>query len=247
MNTISFTPNYGISQKPNYNLSSRIAYNAPSFKGKEKVVKDAKPEPVLNFMKQLYGLFFTFGEGKVKSIKDGSVFTETFEKNGRVRVSKKFGLFSRKPQMAVEDDFVMKMRKRTKYNPDGSQNIEFRDMHQPEYRVSVSYENVTDPVNYDGPVKIHYLDKEVTVSPQKKKELIKELDKALDNIQSLTFPKASKMSFDEVQEYLAKYYKNPDLIGSAILTSPLSMQKQLSKVHESMPYGIEAILSKLEG
>ena len=57
MNTISFTPSYSTNVQRQNSVKNKVCYT-PSFKGAEQVIKKAKPNPILNGMKQLYGLFF---------------------------------------------------------------------------------------------------------------------------------------------------------------------------------------------
>ncbi|MCR5265376.1 MAG: hypothetical protein K6E29_02130 [Cyanobacteria bacterium RUI128] len=245
MNTISFTPNYGTINRQNTNNKPNQAYYSPSFQGAEKLATKAKAKPVSTVVNKLYGLFFG-GAGSVKMIKDGSVYTECVVKGkkGKSVISNKFPLWSNTPEMTVVDNLSTKSRKKITYNPDKTKNIEIRDMHNPEYKISAEYKGVADTCEYDGPVLLNYCGKTADISSAERKKLIEELDKDIEKIEESS-PNLFRLPREDFKKFYDSYFQNPSVIGRAILTSPSKLEKQIEIVPASMPYGIEAIFEKM--
>lgn len=244
MKTISFTPNYGANNYLNANKPVQ-AYYTPSFTGTEKIAQKAKPKAVTGLVSRIYGLFFG-GEGRVKMIRDGHVYTEAVvhKNNGKCVVSNKLPLWSNTPEATVIDNLKMKRRTKISYNQDKTKNIEVRDMHDPNYKVSAEYKSVSDPDDYDGAVLLNYCGKSAEILPSQRKQIIEELDKDIEKIDIPT-QEIFRMPREEFKKYYDMFFQNPSVIGRAILSSPAKLEKQLDIVPASMPYGIEAIFGKL--
>ena len=244
MNTIAFTP------QVRSEIVTTNRKNTPNFTGLNKAPKAGQVKEACSMFKGFYEMFFVPGKETITGMKDGNVFTQETFHNGAKRISKKYKMWSKKPVEIVEDNAVTQMRKRTKINNNGTVDLEFRDMHQPEYNVSVKYEQVTPTTcrfkddTVSGDLTIKYCDKEVTLTPEKREELKKEFSdlvtkKYSDRIDHLLDGPEDK------GEFLNEYYHDTDVIGLHLLKAPSALQKQLNRISGSLPYGIEAVLEKM--
>jgi len=240
MNTISFTPNI-----TNFNSVKLNKNNTPSFSGLSKKPSAAEAKKAGNFIQNMYQKLFLRGQGNIKSINNGYVYTENFSNNGAIRTSKKFRLWSRKPQMVVKDNNVTAIREKSVINKDGSVNLDIRDMYTPDYRVSAGYSHVVDGKD-NGNLRLAYGDKVVDISKEKREGLHEEFNKILDEKFPESLKELTQMSHEQFRQYASDFYKTPEAIATSILDSPASLQEQLKTVPRSLPYGIECILDKIE-
>lgn len=244
MNITSFSPYmYG-------EIVSTNRKNNPAFTALNKAPKPAQAKEVGGFLKGLYQLLFVPSKEKVARINGGNVYTEMTSKHGAKKVSKKYKLWSRKPEEIVEDNHVTCIRNRRINNNDGSLDIEIRDMHTPDYRVGVRYSNVkevegkfrSDIVN--GNLKINYGEQEVVLNAEERDRLSAKMSKLVSERFDERFSGALKHNEDGMR-LLNDFYQDPNVIGLSILRSPKDLRKQLNAVPSSMPYGLDAILDAL--
>ncbi|MCR5266368.1 MAG: hypothetical protein K6E29_07220 [Cyanobacteria bacterium RUI128] len=244
MNILAFTPQaYG-------EIVTTSRKNKPAFTALNKVPKPAQAKEAGSFIKGVYQMLFVPGKEKVSRISAGSVYTESVSKHGAKRVAKKYDLWSRKPVEIVEDNRVTSLRNRRIINKDGSLDIEMRDMHTPDYRVGVRYNNVrevegrfvSDIVN--GDLKISYGEREVVLAPEQRENLAKKMNDLVTAKFGERFTRAIRHQEDGMK-LLNDFHQDPDVIGLNILRSPKDLKKQLSAVPSSMPYGIEAIFAHI--
>lgn len=240
MNIINATPQaYG-------EIITTSRKNTPAFKGAPKAPTASQAKEAGSFIKGLYQMFFVPGKEQISKMTGGNVYTTQTSKHGSKLYFKKYNLWSRKPVEIVEDNRVTSLRRRTVFNKDGSYDYEVRDMHTPEYKVSVKYNNLTDSNKSsleDGPVKINYGDKEITLSPEKRKAVLNDMESAL----SEKFNERINNLLNHTEDYKTlrdEFYQDPDVIGVAILSSKGNLEKQLETVPASLAYGIENILGK---
>ena len=243
MNIINVTP------QVRSEIISTSRKNKPAFTGSVKAPTSTQVKETGSFLKGLYQLFFVPGKEQVSKMAGGNVYTEQTSKHGTKITSKKYNLWSRKPVEVVEDNHVTCMRRRTTFNKDGSYNYEVRDMHTPEYKVSVKYNNLTNESNTFPSssekeiIQLNYGDKEISLSPEKRKALLDDMDTAIKE----KFDKKINDLFkhhENYQKVVDEFYQDPDVIGYAILASKNNLEKQLKTVPASLAYGIENIIEK---
>lgn len=236
MNSISFTPNVAA-----YAGMNNKVQNRPAFTGAPKKPTAAQVKTTTNFARRLYKLFYLPSKEAITEARDGNIFTERVE--GRIRTLKKYPMFSKKPSEVKTDDAVTKIRKHQIFKQDGSYDLEVSDMHTPGYRVSVEYKglNDADKRDYSGSITLRYGEKEVTLNDEERKAVLSELSeksiKLYDEEQKKLFKDSAF-----ARDFIDRYFQDPNVIGSAILSSPVNLNRQLNTVHSSMPYGIERIL-----
>ena len=122
-------------------------------------------------------------------------------------------------------------------------------MHTPGYKISVEYKKMKDlnDREYNNGLTLTYCDKKTDVSNEERLSILKtfddSIDKRYDEIIKQLLDRNSKIDkFQAIQNY----YKDPEVIGAAILRSSSSLNTQLESVPTSMPYGIECILKNIE-
>lgn len=249
MNNISFTPSYSRPCVSN----SVCRNNSVSFTGLTKKPNKAQVKQAQTIAQRIYKLLFIPRGEAIKNVADGYVYTESFTKSGLKRMSKKYELFATKPTAVIEDNAVTKIGKKTTFNKNGTCDVEFIDRHTPDYPVAVGYSGLRSPEfsrfeEYNGGVKIAYGDKKVEVSPEQRQDILKKFSASIDKKFSDSFQNlidSKKRTMTSYKDFTERYYKDPDVIGATILRSPHALSKQLETVSESMPYGIEAIMSHL--
>ena len=243
MNSISFTPNYSVQ---NYRLTNKSS--RPAFTGVPKAPTAVQLKKAGGVVDKLYKLFFLpLGDKMIAKTSD-SVVTRAVD--GVKVTTKKFPKWSRKPSVIAEENVNTKVKNTYKMHKDGKFDLEVSDTNTPGYKIAVEYKNLSEKevskFNYEGGLDLTYCDKKVSVSPSEREALINEFDKSIsdkydEDIYGLLH-KTSKFSFEELAD---KYYKDPEVIGRAVLGSPESVNNQLKTVSGSLPYGIEFIMNKL--
>lgn len=244
MNVITFTPINSVNTNNNVRRVNTASYQ-PSFKGGEKLAKKQTFNPIVSAAKQLYSLFFVKEKGGVTKIENGFVYTKKTVNKGKQVISKKYPMWGKEPVQVIEDDYGKCMRKKITHHPDKTKDIEYRDMYSPEHRISVKYNKVEDNKDFKGGLEIEYCGKSASISPEERKNLIDSFREKIDETVGAPIKNWSNLTHEEFQTIYNNYFHSSDVIGSAILSSPKTLEHQLKIVPSSMPYGIEAILEKL--
>ncbi len=231
----------------------------PSFTAKPKAPTGAQVKKGLNVAQKLYGMIFTPMGEKLKMIKDGHAFTEMKLNNPNIIFGKKYKLYSREPEMIVRND--MKSKIQTRLTPKGETNdVLIRDFHAPEHEVSVGYKNVNKKFDiytndravfwsggdYKGDVAIKYGDKQINISNEERERILGELSESTSKKYNQSIKELTGLGYEKFQEYITKYYQDPEIIGQSILSSPASLENQVTKIPSSMPYGIEEIMKHMK-
>ena len=251
MNVITNQP---INSIPNYN---KIANDRPAFTANPKAPSVKQAKKGLNIAQHIYDMMFVPRGEKLYSVKDGFAFTQRVDKKSSSIIGKKYKLYSREPEMTVNDNVKTKIK--TKITHKGDVNdVEICDMHTPNYAISAKYEDVKgfdiDAINnnqhlfgesYKGGVKLKYGDKEIKLSNEEREKIHSELDKSVEKRYDKSIGELTGLGYEKFQEFMNSYYQDPEVIGRAILSSPVSLEHQLATVPSSMPYGIEAIMSHI--
>ena len=226
------------------------AQQRPAFTGLNKAPKAGQVKEAKGLLCRLYKAIFIPRGEQITRFEGGHVYTGKVSKHGSKSVSKKYNVWSRKPIEIIEDNKVTSIRNRRIFNNDGTYDRVIRDMHVPEYKVSVRYDHIDetkglfDPEAIGGNITINYGDKEVVLDPKTREEVAQKLQSAV----SEKFDERVKNVFSrkvDGNKLLNDYYKDPDVIGTHILGSQKDMNKQLELLPMSMPYGIEAIFDKM--
>ena len=246
MNSISFTPNCSqTALNSNFKLQ-----NKPAFQGLPKAPNMAQAKQTAGFLSKAYKLFFIPMGERIVSMSDGTV--KTVRGSESCIVKKNYPLWSKKPSSIIKDFPKMGVRKKVTPTEGKKFDYEISDTHDPNYKISATYKGITEEHfkhrDYDGAVDITYCDKKISVSPEKRKELLEELSKSIDarfseDMQSLLDPK--KRSLVNFQDLYSRYHKDPEVIGRAILTSPSSINDQVKTVNTSLPHGLKCLIDKL--
>lgn len=247
MNSISFTP----SVSAYANVRNNNIQNRPAFTGIPKTPNKAQAKEAAGIAQKVYTLFFVPGGEKVVKMQNGTVLTQVKGLvEGNKKVVKKYAKWSSRPLEALEDNVRTNVREHKVYNPNGTYNVTFKDMHNPQYDVSVGYKGLINKEYtfgaYDGPVSLRLCDKSIDISASERNRLIEEFDSSVNKKFGDAFDdllhQRSSVDFETLSN---QYYKDPEVIGSAILKSPKYLSEQLSTIPSSMPYGIECIMDKM--
>ncbi len=233
--------------------------NRPAFTAKPKAPTGAQVKKGLNVAQKFYGTFFVpFGE-KLQMVKDGHAFTEMKVDNPHLLYGKKYKLWSREPEMTVRNN--IKTGIQTKATHKGEVNdIEIRDLHTPNHEVSVGYKNVNKEFNiyaeegsiywgggdYKGDINIKYGDKKINISASERERILGELNESTNKKYNYNISDLTKLGYDKFREFMTGYYQDPEIIARSILTSPASLENQVTKIPSSMPYGIEEIMKHMK-
>ena len=244
MNSVNFTPNVSTNYA-NINLKQ----NNVSFKGLTKKPTAGQAKEVYSFAQKAYKFLFVPSKESVTKFENGFVYTEKFSKSGHKRISKKYELFSRKPSEIIEENGVTRVANRKYMKKDGTFDIEIIDTHSPAHKVSAKYDSIKDPkfneyTGYEGGITLTYGDKQIKLSNEERLALKKSFDEQIGKTYENS---ANQLLRHEVkyEDFCNQYYKDPNVIGSAILHSPGKLKLQLKTVNTSLPYGMEAILQKI--
>lgn len=228
----------------NLNLNKNIR---PAFTGIKTAPQKSQIKQGINVARKIYDLIFIPKGEKLTEIQNGHVLTTKSVPKESSIIAKKYKLWSKEPEMTVIDNLKTNIRKKMTHNADGSNHIEYRDMHQPEYKISVGFENVNSDLNYNGGISIKYLDKEINLSKEQRSKLCKELNEESEKKYSTKDIFAlSKQGYDKFMEFSNTFYKDPVNIARNLISSPYSAENQLNTIPSSMPYGIEEILSRIK-
>lgn len=246
MNVVNFTPSVRVNNVRNNNYQSRNVNYQPSFKGVEKAASPKKAGPIVGIARKLYEMFYLKDKGCKTKFENGFVYTRKVTQKGDVIVSNQYNMWEKAPLKTIKDDYAKSIRTKIAYNPDKTRDVEIRDMHVPEHRVSVKYTKVADDAVYSGPVELYYGEKSAIISPEQKENLISEFQKEIDDTVGHLFDGGwSNLKPGELKKMYDAYVTSPIVIGQAILTSPSSLENQVKIVNQSIPYGIEAIFEKI--
>ncbi len=246
MNVVSFTPSVSVNNVRNNNQAVKNVSYQPSFKGVEKIASPKKAGPITGLVRKLYEMLYIRERGCKAKFENGYVYTQKVTKKGDVVVSNQYNMWEKTPLKTVEDNYKTSIRKMTSHNPDKTKDIEIRDMHVPEHRVSVKYKKVADDAEYAGPVEIYYGDKSAVISPEQREALMGDFQKVIDDTVGRPFNGGwSSLKPGELKQKYDAYMTDSNVIGNLILKSPYAIEKHLEKVNESIPYGIEAIFEKI--
>ena len=249
MNSISFTPSYS---SYSVGISKNNYQNRPAFTGLTKAPKQAQAKEVMSVAKKLYSTLFIPSSEKIMKMNGDSVVTQSKKLvHGNKVVAKKYAKWSSRVLETVEDNVKTNIREHKVFNKNGTYDVTFKDMHTPQYDVSVGYKGLVGKEYtfgaYDGPVTLKYCGKSVDISAEKRNELIEKLDNSVNERFGQAFDDILHHRGNRDFEVLSnQYYKDPEVIGSAILKSPKYLTEQLSTIPSSMPYGIECIMNKIE-
>lgn len=240
MNTITFSPKANTYN--NINLKQSINHTA--FTGKKVTPQQAKK--TCNFVQQLYGkLFVPCGEN-LKGIKNGQVYTEKFSAEGNIRTSKRYNMWSKRPNAVIKDNGITALREKTVFNKDGSRDIEIQDIYTPDYPIKIGYQGVDSKgIADNGVLSITYGDKKVSLTKKERENLYEGFNEVLDEKFPQSPSELSKLSYEEFNELYKDFYTTPEAIASRILSGHSSVKDQLETVPRALPYGIECILDKL--
>lgn len=241
MNNISFTQNVVSNNFTNNKMS-----NSPKFKGIKRVPKTNDIQKGSNVLQNIYKFLFLKSEGNVKTIKDGFVYTETFNKEYTTRTSKKYKLWSKKPETIIKENSITHIREKESINKDGSFNYEVSDTYTPDYKISVGYSNVKkDNIRDKGNIKLVYGDKEIEISKRERENLHNHFNEVLQKKFPEPLSHFSKLKEQDFKEYMTKFYTTPEATACAILASPASLKEQIKTVPRALPYGVECIMNKI--
>lgn len=228
----------------NLNLNKNIR---PAFTGIKQAPKKGQIKQGVNIARKIYDLFFVPRGEKLTEIQNGHVLTTKSVPKESSRIAKKYKLWSKEPEMTVIDNFKTNIRKKLTHNADGTNHIEYRDMHQPEYKISIGFENVKSESSYEGGLSIKYLDKEIKLSEEQRAKLHSELaEEANQKYSTKDIFAISKQGYEKFTEYMNDFYKDPINIARNLVSSPHNVENQLRTIPSSMPYGIEEILSRVK-
>ncbi len=245
MNNITFTPSVSATSAV-HNIQNR-----PAFTALPKAPKPAQAKETMNIAKKLYSLVFVPHHEKVLQMSKDAVITESPIKLGSLVTYKKYPKYSRKPSEIVYSDYMTKIKEKFMIQKDGSVDVEMIDGHTKGTKISAAYKGVNERKaltykDYNGPVKLSYLDKTVEISPEQRVSLIEDFDKTVNSRYADEFDDLlHKRNSTDLDALSTKYYQDEDVIAAAILRSPKYLHDQLLSVPQSMPYGIERIFSKL--
>ncbi len=249
MNSISLTPNYS---SYSAGINKNNYQNRPAFTGITKAPNKTQTKEAMSVAKKLYSVIFVPGSEKIVRIGENSVLTQVKKLvHGEKKVVKKYAKWSSRPLESLEDNIKTNIREHKVFNSNGTYDVTFKDMHSPQFDISVGYKGLVGKEYtfgaYDGPVTLKYCGKSLDISAEKRNELIEELDNSVNKRFGQAFDDflrhKNNINFEELSN---KYYQDPEVIGSAILKSPKYLTEQLSTIPSSMPYGIECIMNKME-
>lgn len=231
----------------------------PSFTAKPKAPTGAQVKKGLNIAQKFYNTFFIPIGEKLQMVKDGHAYTEMKVDNPHLLYGKKYKLWSHKPEMTVRNN--VKTGIQTKATHKGEVNdIEIRDLHTPNHEVSVGYKNVDKEFDiyanegsiywgggeYKGDIDIKYGDKKFNISEKERERILNELDESINKKYDYNIKDLTSLGYEKFREFMTSYYQDPEIIGRSILTSPASLENQVTKIPSSMPYGIEEIMKHMK-
>lgn len=242
MNGISFTQNLAT----NNNIMNNRMAKSPNFQGVKKTPNAKDIKKGTNLIQTIYKQLFLRSEGDVKAIKDGFVYTENFNKEGTTRTSKKFKLWSKKPEATIKENAITHIKEKETVNKDGTLNFEISDTYTPDYKVSVGYSNVqADNIHDNGKLKLVFGDKEIEISKKEREKLHNHFNRVLQEKFSDPINIFHKMKENDFRAYMENFYTTPETSACAILASKASVKEQLRTVPRSLPYGVECIMNQI--
>ena len=240
MNTITFSP-----QVNTYNnIQPKRQINTPSFTGGKKITAQ-QAKKTGNFVQRLYSILFTPCGENLKGIKDGQVFTEKFTNEGSIRISKRYNMWSKKPNAVIKENGITALREKTVFNKDGSTDLEVHDFYTLDYPIKVGYKNIDKENLGNESLSLTYGDKKISIPNDKKDELYQEFNNILKEKFPQSISELKNFTPEEIDKLMEDFYKTPENVACSILSGPETLKEQLETVPRSLPYGIECIMDKL--